>query len=484
MFSGTFVYNHKTMRRILPFLALCAALSLGFAAKAPTRDPRLKGAYRLPQKDGWTYVHLEGSPGEIGFQHGYLLSREIKDTFDVLKLEAEHDEKKPWSFFRDAGKTLLWPHVPDEYRQEMEGIAAGLKAQGVALDIWDFTALNASMEWSYYTEQYDREHAVKPPKTATAPDHCSAFVATGSYTKDGRIVIAHNNWTGYLDGERWTIAFDIKPAAGHRFVMDGLPGLIHSGDDFGMNDAGIVITETTITGFHGWDSKGIPEFVRARQAMQYSASIDDFDRIMRTGNNGGYANDWLVADVKTNEVASLELGLKNVELKRTKNGYFTGANFPINPKLLKEETDFKANDPSLSANARRVRWEQLMQKNKGKIDAALAKEFLADHYDTVSKKTEPSEHTLCGHVDLSPRGMGDWKAKYEAAGAVQNKVADAAMAQKMTFQAAAGHACGLHFKVAPYRAGHPEFAWQSPLLHDMNASPWTTIQGTAIQAQK
>ena len=31
-------------------------------------------------------------------------------------------------------------------------------------------------------------------------EHCSAFVATGSYTKDGRVVIAHNNWTSYLDG--------------------------------------------------------------------------------------------------------------------------------------------------------------------------------------------------------------------------------------------------------------------------------------------
>ena len=47
--------------------------------------------------------------------------------------------------------------------------------------------------------------------------------------------------------------------------------------------------------------------------MQYSASIDDFARIMKDGNTGGYANNWLVADRKNNEVASLELGLKNVD---------------------------------------------------------------------------------------------------------------------------------------------------------------------------
>src|SRR5205085_7964476 len=86
-----------------------------------------------------------------------------------------------------------------------------------------------------------------------------------------------------------------------------LPGLTHSGDDFGVTSTGIIITETTISNFNGFDPNGIPEFVRARKAMQYSASIDDYARIMKEGNNGGYANNWLVADRKTNEIASLEL---------------------------------------------------------------------------------------------------------------------------------------------------------------------------------
>ena len=51
--------------------------------------------------------------------------------------------------------------------------------------------------------------------------------------------------------------------------MDGFPGFIHSGDDFGINSAGLAITETTISGFSGYDPSGIPEFVRARKGMQY-----------------------------------------------------------------------------------------------------------------------------------------------------------------------------------------------------------------------
>src|SRR5580704_5463925 len=146
--------------------------------------------------------------------------------------------------------------------------------------------------------------------------------------------------------------------------MDGLPGLIHSGDDFGLNAAGMVITETTISGFRGFDTNGVPEFVRARKSLQYSSSIDDVARIFKEGNNGGYANDWLIADTRKGEIASLELGLKNVTLDRKSDGYFVLSNFPINPKLTAEETNFPADDPGVSGNARRRRWEQLMAENK------------------------------------------------------------------------------------------------------------------------
>ena len=445
------------------------------ASRTPKADERLKGAFRRPPVNGWTLVHLEGKPAQIGYQHGYLLAAEIQDLYKVYQLMLTHDNGKDWNFFRDAAKNILWPHVEQEYRDEMQGIVEGVNAQGVKLDIWDVVTLNAAMEWSYYVEEYDKAHKIASLPTVTAGDHCSAFVAIGSYTKDGRVVIAHNNWTSYLDGARWTIAFDIAPARGYHFVMDGLPGLIHSGDDFGLNSAGIVITETTITGFSGFDINGVPEFVRARKAMQYSASIDDVARIFKDGNNGGYANDWLIADTRKSEIASLELGLKNVTLDRKPDGYFVGSNFPINPKLATEETNFPVDDPGVSANARHRRWEQLMSENKGKIDVKLAEQFLADHVDSFSGKTEPSERTLCGHVDLSPRGMGSWQSPFGTAGAVQNKATDTQMAAKMEFTAAAGHACGLDFLAAKHLQQHPEQSWEKSELRDMKAYPWTTI---------
>ena len=461
------------MRSTAVFSAvLLFVLGFTLVSREPETDPRLKKAARANERNGWVQVHLEGKPAEIGFQHGYLLASEIKDTFHAVSTEVVHEEKKDWAFFRKVAEEVFWPHVEQEYRDELNGIVEGLKARNVKLDLWDIVALNAWLEIPYYDKLHDK--AAGTASSGAGPgDHCSAFVATGSYTRDHRVVIAHNNWTSYSSGERWNIIFDIVPAQGSRMIMDGMPGLIHSGDDFGINSAGMLITETTISSFTGFDPEGIPEFVRARKAMQYATSIDDYARIMKEGNNGGYANNWLIADRKTNEVASLELGLKNVTLQRTTDGFFVGSNFPSDPRLIKEETDFDTKDRSKSENARHERWLVLMEQHKGKIDTASAQKFLGDHFDAFEGKLDSDERTLCGHIETSPRGMGTWQAPYAPAGAVQNKVADAASAEKMSLTAALGHACGRNFKAAEHLAKHTGFAWQKDLLRDMNARPWT-----------
>jgi len=462
---------------------LSASASSATMPATAASDSRLEKSYRF-QQGGWTYVHLEGSPSEIGFQHGYLLASEIADALEAIKLFDTHQTRRDWEFFRKTAREMLWPHIDAEYQQELQGIADGVKAHDVDLDVFDIVALNAFEEVpDYYLPWLNkREKQANAPKLA-APGNCSAFIATGAYTKDHQIVVAHNNWTSYLAGERWVIIFDIVPQNGQRILMDGFPGLITSDDDFGVNDAGIMITETTITQFEGWDPNGKPEFMRSRKALQYAKSIDDYVRIIKEGNNGGYANDWMIGDRKTGEIAYLELGLKNTPLSRTKDGYFVSSNFARDPKLIKEETSgFDPADASSSPNARHIRWEQLMKQAKGKIDVALAEQFLSDHDDSFVEasshvaKAQPNERSLCGHVDASSRGIKEWGwDPYNPGGAVQGKATDSKMAANMSFVARAGHPCGADFTAADFLQHHPEFSWQKPLLKDMKAGPWTTF---------
>jgi len=455
----------------------CAALAAG----STPQEARLQKAYRFT-KGGWTYVHLEGSPSDIGFQHGYLLAPEISDALEAIKLFDTHETQRPWEFFRMTAREMLWPHIDAEYQHELQGIADGVKAHGVDLDVYDIVALNAFEEVpDYYVPWLNKQQKVAGAPKLKAPGNCSAFIATGAYTKDHQIVIAHNNWTSYLAGERWVIVFDIAPEHGNRILMDGFPGVITSDDDFGVNSAGMMITETTITQFEGWDPNGKPEFVRSRAALQYANNIDDYVRIIKEGNNGGYANDWLIGDRKTGEIAYLELGLKNTPLWRSKDGYFVSSNFARDPKVIHEETTFDPSDASSSPNARHTRWEELMKESKGKIDVSMAEAFLSDHADSFEKmssseKLQPNERALCGHVDNSPRGVKEWGwDAYNPGGAVQGKATDSAMAARMSFVARAGHPCGADFTAADFLEHHPEFSWQKPLLRDMKAGPWTVF---------
>ena len=251
------------------------------ATAAQASDPRLQGGYKF-NEGGWTYVHLEGTPEQVGFQHGYLLAREIEDNLHVYTVTAPNVDKRPWSFFREAAKSVLWPHLDPEYQEELKGIVEGLHAQGSTLDLWDIVALNGDLELSdYYLPWLNAKEHKANPAGAVAPGKCSAFIATGSATKDGKIVIAHSNWSSYAEGERWTVVFDIAPASGQHLLMDGLPGVITSADDFGVNSTGLMITETTLPMAKGFDVKGVPEFERSRKAMQYATSIDEYAAIMR-----------------------------------------------------------------------------------------------------------------------------------------------------------------------------------------------------------
>ena len=198
---------------------------------------------------------------------------------------------------------------------------------------------------------------------------------------------------------------------------------------------------------------------------------------MTADGNGAYANDWLVGDLKTNEIARLELGLKNHRVWRTTDGYFIGSNFPLDEKLIAEETTFDPKDKTQGTLVRKARWETLMEENKGRINAELGKAFEADHVDAGKGTKASNGNVLCGHIEDDPRGwLPNW-GPFCPAGAVQGKVTSAALAKEMKFWARMGHPCGQDFLAAPFLAKHPEYGWQKKYLKDMKGHDWALFEG-------
>lgn len=445
-----------------------------FSCAQQKKDTRLDKATR-ENKNGWIYVHLEGSPATIGYQHGYLLANDIDTTLQAISYLLTHETKKDWNFYRACARNFLWSKLDREYKDEINGIVEGLQAQHKNYDSLDITALNAMEELAYYyvPQLMDKEKAGSGDNKA--PGNCSAFIATGSYTTDGKIVIGHNNWTSYISGQHWNVIADIVPEKGNHILMDCMPGFIHSGDDFLITNNGLLITETTITQFKGFDTTAVPEFVRARKAAQYSNSIDDVIKKFTEGNNGGYANDWLIGDTKTNEVAKLELGLKNYKVWRSKDTAMIGSNFPSDEKLIKEETTFNIHDNTTSPNARKLRMEQLVLIDmKGKLNIETGKQIEGDHMDALQNKNANNRCVICGHIEEDAKGCAEWDLPaFYPMGAVQGKVTTSALAANMQLWAHMGHPCGQDFIGEKFYKAHPEFAWQSKYLKNMLSYPWT-----------
>jgi hypothetical protein len=424
------------------------------------------------QKNGWTYLHIDGTPEERGFQYGYLLAKNIKEGIRVLSVEWHYKTSLDWQWLVNKAGEMFTPKVDAEDLAEIDGIVDGMKTAGITTNRNEIVALNGSIElfdyWWPSVKDSLHVNSNEPPK-----ESCSSFIATGSMTADGGIVLGHNTMCGYQD-PLCNVIIDIKPDKGHEILMQTSAGWIHSGTDFFITDAGLVGSETTIGDFFPFDPNGVPEFSRMRHATQYANSIDEWCEMMKKGNNGGYANAWLIGDINTNEIARLELGLKYIGFEKKKDGYFIGSNVAEDLQILRMETKTNETDIKQSSVARRVRWKQLMKEYAGKINIENAEKFESDHYDTYLNKTIQDVRDLCAHGDLDAQFNGEGNP-YSPGGTVDGKVVDSKMAKKMSFVARWGAACGTAFDAKKFLNEHPQYDWMSSILKDRPSEPWTVF---------
>jgi hypothetical protein len=364
----------------------------------PKSVQRYGPAYRYPQA-GWIVLHIEGEPYERGYQHGRLLAPEIAAYVRCFATVRSPDAPADaWKHTRSLVSALFLRRYDKEYLEEMKGIADGASAAGARfnnkpLDLVDVVALNAWMEVATLDSALEstpnglegRRFPKGPAKPLPPPQQmrCSAFAATGKATRDGKVVFGHITMFSLYPSNYYNVWLDVKPAKGHRVIMQTYPAGIQSGLDYYMNDAGILVCETTIRQTQ-FDIKGAALASRIRQALQYADSIDKAVEILGKDNNGLYTNEWLLADVKTNEIAMFELGTHKSRLRRSsKNewyggteGFYWGCN---NTKDLQVRLETLASTDGRPANVvfrpsdRDKAWLKLYHAHKGKIDVDFGK---------------------------------------------------------------------------------------------------------------
>jgi hypothetical protein len=390
------------MRRVSVLLLVvplfASAVRAGDFVPDPRSVQRHGSGYRYPQ-DGWIVLHLEGEPYERGVQHGRLMAEEIaahlRSFAEVRSPKAPDDG---WKATRTLVNALFLRRYHKEYLEEMKGIAdgantAGARIQGRRLDVVDIAALNSWVEIETLDpalaatanglEGKRFRHESPPTKSPTKPMHCSAFAANGKATRDGKIVFGHITMSGLYPSDFYNVWLDVKPAKGHRVLMQTYPGGIQSGLDYYLNDAGLLVCETTLAQTH-FDITGMTVASRIRQALQYADNIDKAVEILTEGNNGLYTNEWLLGDIKTNEIAMFELGTHKSKLYRSsKNewyggteGFYWGCNNTKDLDVRLETIASVEGRPAATVfrpSNRDRKWIELYDRHKGKIGADFGK---------------------------------------------------------------------------------------------------------------
>lgn len=454
------------------------------------------------KKNGWTYVHIEGSPYKRGYDYGRFIVEDLKKMIHTVKYICMYDYGKSWNFFINASNQIFKPTIQRNYPElyeELKGIAAGCKSKGMNTSIDEIIAWNGSIPLFEYwwpnqeagkvitwnTQGTIRKHiragGDHPNNNnshsyhAGAPGRCSAFIAVGDYTKDGKIVLAHNTFDNFVGGQNNRYILSIKPNKGAHILMQTTPGYIWSGTDFFVTNNGFIGSETTIGGFLPYKI-GNPIFCRIRKAMQYSKFLGDFEKYLLEGNTGGYANSWIFGDIRNNEIMRIELGLKYHTTERKKNGYFIGFNGSYDPRIRNLECRAQGfDDMRRHQGARHVRLTQLMRKYKGKIDVDIGKKILADHYDVYLKKINPCSRTVDSHYELDNRAFmsqSDRPKPFQPRGAVDGKVIDSSIAEKMQFWARWGNSSGMPFNVNKFCDKHIIWEYLRPYLDNRPSQPW------------
>jgi hypothetical protein len=424
-----------------------------------------KGSTISKPNQGWIHITISGEPFERGFQHGYLLANQFKYIRTVLAFIVENTFNVSLTEYIQTCAKLITPNIAKyhpEFLEELRGIAKGAK---VSLDF--LIAWNSLLSMYSYYENLDGQDGHR----------CSAFIACGNATKDGKIVMAHNTHSDYASGPLANIVMRIVPTKGHSFVMQTYAGYIASATDWFLCDTGIIGCETTISDIKYKPQFGTPYFCRIREAMQYGESLEEYAEIMLKNNAGDYACSWLFGDINRNQIMLCEIGLNISNIQTTTDGVFYGMNSAMDFELRTlETTDQSFDDLGESSGSRNARLDALLNdKYYGKIDIEVAKHVISDHYDLKLNRIIPSSLTVCKHTDLDPAPGPGASRPFYPWGCVDGKVTDSSMAKRMEFVGRQGAACGIAFVAKKYLKAHPEYAMWKPVLRDMPTYRWTKL---------
>ncbi|MGO8703683.1 MAG: C45 family autoproteolytic acyltransferase/hydolase [Candidatus Brocadiia bacterium] len=234
-----------------------------------------EGRGRLAVRGGWRFLHLEGSPREMGLQHGRLLRPVIQRVFEEYIGMIRLFRALSRAELLRRGRRLE-PHIPAPYLEEMRGLA-----DGAAMAYDDILIAHTFLE-------------------SVQAVQCSCFAAHGAATRacpesdrrGGELIFGRNlDFVSMGIAQRCGLVIFCKPDGAIPFLSIAWPGWC--GAITAVNLAGLCIGPLNVKRIAA-NLEGTPYVISFRQMAQEAATCDEAVALLRATRRT-YSNNILLA---------------------------------------------------------------------------------------------------------------------------------------------------------------------------------------------
>jgi len=326
-----------------------------------------------------TVLRLEGTPFQMGLQHGELAPEGIQAAADVLVNDLAYSVI--FSYAETSGlQDMALEHSYPDVLEECEGMVKGARSAGV--ENYSYEDCVSASNLLLILEQL----------ASMNPGGCSQFVAMDDATSDGRAVHARN-----LDWGRLQFIIDNptiivrKPKGKIPYVEIGFPGVLLTLTAMNAEGLAVAINECSSEADNDTVGNGHPQM--ARQIMQECTSLDEAEAFLRAQDHAS-AETMVLSDWKSGEAAVFEMSANHMGVRRLdENGIVYATNHFTDPDMAPLHDE---RPPDHDTKTRFMRLEQLLEPGgedsiHGQIDAEQAIGVLRDTYNPYTQETHPPD---------------------------------------------------------------------------------------------
>jgi hypothetical protein len=324
-------------------------------------------------------LRLEGTPYQMGLQHGELLPEGVQAAADVLVNDLAYSVI--FSYAETSGlEEMFLQHSYPDVLEECDGLVISARKAGVEGYSYE-DCINAANLLIIIEQLADMN-----------PGGCTQFVADGAATIGGRTVHARN-----MDWARLQFVIDNpliivrKPKGKIPWVEVGIPGVLLTLT--AMNAEGLAVANNENMSKADRDSEGNSHPQMARQIMQECASLDEAEAFLRAQDHAS-AETLVISDWKSGDAAVFEMSANHMGVRRLdENGIVYATNHFAHPEMAPLH-DERA--PDHDTRTRFMRLQQLLEPGGedsfyGQIDAEKAIGVLRDRYNPYTQETHPED---------------------------------------------------------------------------------------------